>query len=684
MTFRVAIDVGGTFTDLCALDEGTGSFTFVKDSTTPSNFANGVVTVVKRSGLRGEQIDRFIGTGSTMVINALTEMKGAKTLLVTTKGFRDVLEIQRSNRTDLYNFRYKKPEPFVPRNLRYEVDERMDYAGNVLRPLNEGDVLKAADAAIREKVESLAIAFYNSYANPRHELECYQLLTEKLDGKIPVTMSHQLTREWREYERSNTAVMNAFVQPKVEEYLSTLEEEMAGLGVKIKMHVMQSNGGVSTFEWGKKTPIYQVESGPIGGVIGAQTLGSALGIENIITLDVGGTTAKTSLIDSGKMKINTEYNVGRTQFFPGYPVKVPVVDIVEIGAGGGSIAWVDELGSLKVGPRSAGAEPGPACYGKGGREPTVTDAFVLMGMLDPDYFLGGEVKLEPKLAEEAYGRVAGSLKMKTLDVAMGVVRLATASMVNAMKLISVRRGYDPRDFTIVAFGGGGSMFATALAKELGVSRVIVPRIPGVFSAWGMLMTDLRHDYVQTKVVRFNGESLKSLMEILEEMMRVAYGQMEEEGIEKKDVRFEATFDMRYAGQEHTVPTPVPVGGKGERDLLSTISRKFQSLHMKQYDFTLADPLEVVNVHLTVLGRVKKPGMTKWAPPRGVRKGRLASRRVVSEEGRQSVSVHERDGLGAGAVVSGPAIIEEPTSTTILRRGNRMRVDKFGNLVIQVR
>jgi N-methylhydantoinase A len=683
LAFRVAIDVGGTFTDLCALDEATGSFTFVKDSTTPSNFANGVVTVVKRSGLKGGQIDRFIGTGSTMVINALTEMKGAKTLLVTTRGFRDVLEIQRSNRTDLYNFRYKKPEPFVPRHLRYEVDERIDYAGNVLRPLNEGDVLRAADAAKREKVESLAIALYNSYANPSHELECYQLLAENLDGKIPITMSHQLTREWREYERSNTAVMNAFVQPKVEEYLSTLEEEMANLGVKIKMHVMQSNGGVSTFERGKKTPIYQVESGPIGGVIGAQTLGGAVGVADIITLDVGGTTAKTSLIDSGKIKINTEYNVGRTQFFSGYPVKVPVVDIVEIGAGGGSIAWVDELGSLKVGPRSAGAEPGPACYGKGGRDPTVTDAFVLLGVLDPDYFLGGEIKLEPKLAEEAYGRLAGKLKMKTLEVAMGVVRLATANMVNAMKLVSVRRGYDPRDFTIVAFGGGGPMFATALARELGAKRVIVPRIPGVFSAWGMLMTDLRHDYVQTKVVKFNGETLKSLMAILDEMMRVAYDQMEEEGVEKKDVRFEATFDMRYAGQEHTVPTPVPVG-KREGDLLSTIGKKFQSLHKKQYEFTLGDPLEVVNAHLTALGRVKRPGMKRWAPPKGVRKGRLRSRIIVSEEGRHAVGVHERDALSAGAVVRGPSVIEEPTSTTILRRGDRMNVDKFGNLVIQVR
>lgn len=681
MTVRVAIDVGGTFTDLCALDERTGSFTFVKDSTTPSNFADGVITVVRRSGLKGEEIDRFIGTGSTMVINALTEMKGAKTLLVTTKGFRDVLEIQRSNRTDLYNFRYKKPEPFVPRNLRYEVDERVDFAGNVLRPLKEDDVMKVIEACKREGVESVAIALYNSYANPRHELRCYQMLREKLDG-MPTTMSHELTREWREYERSNTAVMNAFVQPKVEQYLTTLEEEMRKLGVRIKMHVMQSNGGVSTFEQGRKTPIYQVESGPIGGVIGAQSLGKAVGSENIITLDVGGTTAKTSLIDSGRIKINTEYNVGRTQFFPGYPVKVPVVDIVEIGAGGGSIAWVDELGSLKVGPRSAGADPGPACYGKGGNEPTITDAFVLTGVLDPDYFLGGEIRLKPELAKVAFEKVAGRLRMTVLDVATGVIRLATANMVNAMKLVSVRRGYDPRDFTIIAFGGGGPMFATALAKELGVRRVIVPRVPGVFSAWGMLMTDLRHDYIQTKVVRFDAEKLESLMLIVEEMMQTAYRQLAEEGVERREVRFDATFDMRYLGQEHTVPTPVPIGTVGSKTV-SMIEKRFRGLHYKQYDFNLKDPLEVVNVHVTAFGRVKKPGMTPWIPPRGAKAKRGGSRRIVMEAGVRRVEVYERDGLRAGAVVGGPSLIEEPTSTTILRDGDRMKVDRFGNLVVGV-
>jgi N-methylhydantoinase A len=675
---RVAIDVGGTFTDLCALNEETGEFIFVKDSTTPSKFAIGVINVIKRSNLKGEQIDRFIGTGSTMVINALTEMKGAKTALITTKGFRDVLEIQRSNRTDIYNFRYQKPKPFVPRRLRIEVEERVDYTGNVLKPLNKDDVLNAAEILSKQGVESVAVAFYNSYANPEHEVECSEILASKL--KVPITMSHELTREWREYERTNTAVMNAFVKPKVEQYLTTLEEELRRMGVRIEMHVMQSNGGVSTFEQAKKTPIYQVESGPIGGVIGATVIGKELGIENLITLDVGGTTAKTSLVDSGKIKVNTDYHIGRTQFFSGYPVKVPVVDIVEIGNGGGSIAWIDELGSLRVGPVSAGADPGPACYGKGGKEPTLTDAFVLCNIIDADYFLGGEMKLKPELSKKAFEKVSKHMGMSILDVALGTIRIATANMVNALKLVSVRRGYDPRDFVLVAFGGGGPMFATSLARELGIRKVIVPRVPGVFSAWGMLMTDIRHDYIQTKVTKLSLETLQEIMKIVDNMTKIAYKQLNDEGVGMKDVRFEASLDIRYLGQEHTVNTPVPVK-KPSKELLSLIEKRFTRLHYKQYTFNLTDPLEVVNVHLTAYGRVKKPGLASWKPSNPSTSTK--ERKVFFEGGETRASVYNRDNLPSGFRAKGPAIVEEPTSTTILRKGDTLQVDRYGNLIIEV-
>ncbi|MDV3278737.1 MAG: hydantoinase/oxoprolinase family protein [Nitrososphaerales archaeon] len=682
MPVRIAIDVGGTFTDLCAFNEATGDFTFVKDSTTPANFAEGVINVVRKSKIKGEEMNRFIGTGSTMVINALTEKKGAKTLLVTTKGFRDVLELQRSNRTDIYNFRYEKPKPFVPRSLRYEVDERTNYRGEEVRPINRNDVLRVADACNRQGVEAVAIAFYNSYANPKHEIECYEILRDKV--KTPyITMSHELSREWREYERMNTAVLNAFVQPKVHQYLTTLESELRRLGAKIGAHVMQSNGGISTFEQGRKTPIYQVESGPIGGVIGAQVVGKAIGDDNIITLDVGGTTAKTSLIDSGRMKINTEYSIGRSQFFSGYPVKVPVVDIVEIGAGGGSIAWVDELGSLKVGPQSAGADPGPACENKGGTNPTLTDAFVLTGVIDPNYFLGGEIRLRPDLSEKAYKTLAEKMRMKAIDVAIGVIEIATANMVNAIKLVSVRRGYDPRDFTMVAFGGGGPMFAVSLAEELGIRKVVVPRVPGVFSAWGMLMTDLRHDYIRTKVVSLESGNLDELQGIFDEMRKKAAQQLRLEGMGDDDMRFEGFFDIRYLGQEHTISTPVPMSLKAG-GMLATIHKRFQNLHYKAYTFNLKDPTEVVNVRLVAFGRVKK------RPPRPMRVSRRARAKptktrmvYLDESGFKRLPVYSRESIPLGARVKGPAIVEEPTATTILRRGNVMTNDRYGNLVVEL-
>jgi N-methylhydantoinase A len=682
MPIRASIDVGGTFTDFCALDDTTGEYVFVKDSTTPSNYAEGVINVIRKSAVPPSKLDRFIGTGSTMVINALTERKGAKTVLLTTKGFRDVLEIQRSNRTDLYNFLYRKPIPFVPRRYRLEVDERIDYSGEELRPLNREDVFKAADFCEKESIEAVAIAFYNAYANPQHELEALKILKDRI--KTPyITASHALTKEWREYERFNTAVLNAYVQPQVHNYLTTLERELRSMGAKINLHVMQSNGGVSTFEEGRKTPIYQVESGPIGGVIGAKVVGEEVGTDNIITLDVGGTTAKTSLIDSGRIKVSSEYYIEKNQFFGGYPVKVPVVDIVEIGAGGGSIAWVDDLGSMKVGPLSAGADPGPACMDNGGTDPTLTDAFVLTGVIDPAYFLGGEIKLKPTLAEKAYKKIATKLGMSVVNVALGAIEIATANMVNAIKLVSVRRGYDPRDFTLIAFGGGGPMFSTSIAEELGLKRVVIGRVPGVFSAWGMLMTDLRHDYIQTRVMRFDQGTLREIQDILAEMRSSALEQLKSEGIAENQIRFEPVLDVRYSGQEHTVSTPAPELSKSIADI-AAVQKRFNQLHQKQYDFSLQDPLEVVNVRLAAFGKVKKSSLKPARASGSTRAKPKSSRRVyLDESGAKNVLVYERDSLPIGAKIKGPAIVEEQTSTTLLRKGNVLTNDRFRNLVIEV-
>lgn len=384
---RVAIDIGGTFTDFVGLDEETGEITLEKALTTPHDFAEGVIDAIGKSGTDPRRYRQFVH-GTTVVINALTERKGAKVALITTKGFRDILEIQRANRPDMYNLFYRKPKPFVPRRYRFEVRERVNYRGEVLQPLVEEDVVEAVRACREAGIEAIAVCYIHSYANPEHELRTREIIRE-LYPEASVTLSHEITREWREYERTNTTVLNAYVQPIASNYLASLEERLARMGVRGAKYAMQSNGGTTTFERARRVPIHLVESGPVGGVIGASVVARAVREESIIAFDMGGTTAKVSLVDRGQLKINTEYHLERTSTWAGYPLKIPVVDIVEVGAGGGSIAWIDRGGALHVGPRSAGARPGPACYGLGGTEPTVTDANLLAGRLNPDYFLGG-------------------------------------------------------------------------------------------------------------------------------------------------------------------------------------------------------------------------------------------------------------------------------------------------------
>jgi len=678
MPTRVAIDVGGTFTDLCALNEDTGEFVFVKDLTTPSNFAIGVLGVLKKSGIKGEEIDRFIGTGSTMVINSLTERKGAKVLLVTTKGFRDVLEIQRSNRTDLYNFRYQKPIPFVPRRYRIEVEERIDYSGNILKPLNKEDVLKAIEFCKRERFESVAIALFNSYANPAHEIECYNLFKKALPN-MPITLSHELTREWREYERTNTAVMNAFVQPKVQQYIETLEKGLRDFGVKTPLHIMQSNGGVSTFEQALRAPIYQVESGPIGGVIGSATIGKALGLKNIITLDVGGTTAKTSLIFDGKVRINTDYSIGKTQFFPGYPVKVPVVDIVEIGNGGGSIAWIDEVGSLRVGPVSAGADPGPACYNRGGDKPTLTDAYLILGYLNPNYFLGGKIKLNAELSRNVTKYIADFYNVSIEEAALAIVKIANDNAAQLLRLISVQRGFDPRDFTLIAHGGSGPMLSAFIAEELEIPKILIPFIPpGNFSAWGLLMSDLRYDFSKTNIKRFDEKDIidtinKGYQELLSEAKQLY--------MDETNIDFDYSMDLRYYGQEHTVRVEVMKENIDDDELLQ-IEKRFKDRHLKEYGFNLDSPIELVNLNMTLIIKSNKPQIKPVIKNGNLDKAIKEQRNVYWGKDFYLTNIYQRESIPSLKEIEGPAIIEEPTTTILIREEYKGYVDKFGNFVIK--
>lgn len=678
---RVASDIGGTFTDLVYLDEKTGEIGLAKASTTPHNFALGVEDTLRKSGIDVSNTTFFVH-GSTIIINALTERKGAKTALVTTKGFRDVLEITRANRPDIYNFVYAKPKPFVPRYLRLEVRGRLNYKGEEIEPLNEDDVRSVAAFLKKEGVEAVAICFLHSYANTNHEQACGEMLRALLPD-VPITLSHEITSEWREYERMNTAVFNAYVQPTAQRYLAILDKDLTAMGMGPVKHIMQSNGGLATFELAARAPINMCESGPVAGVIGAAAIGELVGERNIISLDIGGTTVKSSLVENGVPKISTDYRIEYRRDYAGYPVKVPTVDIVEIGAGGGSIAWIDEAGALRVGPVSAGAVPGPACYGIGGDKPTVTDANLVVGRINPNYFLGGEIKVSVELARKAIQPIADHFKMSVEEAAMGIIRLADANMMNSLKLVSVRRGYDPREFTVVAFGGGGSMHAAALARELHAKKVLVPTAPGHFSAWGMLMTDLRQDYIRTQIRRTDQCPPSLISDMFAEMENKAAEDLAAENVSPEQVVFQRFADMRYMGQEHTVKVPIPGGVLTDKDM-PEINERFHQLHEHAYTFRLTSPVEIVNYHLTALGRVTKPKISRITNGNGrsIEKARKGDRKVMFDGKFVTTPTYERGLLPAGATISGPLIVEEPAATTVVLPGQRLSVDDYGFLHIE--
>jgi len=676
----LAIDIGGTFTDLVALDEVTGEISLEKALTTPGNFADGVTATIRESGLNPADVTQFVH-GTTVVINALTERHGAKVALITTRGFRDVLEIQRGNRTDMYNLFYSKPRPFVPRRYRYEVNERVSYRGDVLVQLDEAEVADVAQMCKSEGIEAIAICFVHAYANLTHETRAKEIIEAIFPG-VAVTLSHEITQEWREYERTNTTVMNAYVKPASSLYLSTLDRELSVMGMAGPKYAMQSNGGTTTFGEAQRVPIHLVESGPVGGVIGAAVLAEAIGDQSMISFDMGGTTAKVSLIDHGQIKIDTEYHLEKSTTWAGYPLRIPVVDIVEVGAGGGSIAWIDAGGALHVGPRSAGADPGPACYGLGGTEPTVTDANLMTGRLSADYFLGGQMALDTEKAEMAIRRIAEPIGLSITEAALGIIRLANANMQAALERVSIERGYDPRDFTLVATGGAGALHGATLARELKLRKMIVPQAPGQFSAWGMLMTNLRHDFIRTHVCDCNAANLGAIRTTFSELDCEAGEQFIAEELPKDRIWIERFLDLRYRGQEHTVRVPIRAE-ELEGGNLDAVIERFHDLHEQSYSFRQDDPVEIVNFHVVGWGRVDKPEFVPQAIDGANRVAAEKGTRPVVFEGEGSMEscVYERGLLPTGETINGPAVIEEPACTTIVCPSQRLIVDEFGNLVI---
>ena len=681
MARRLAIDIGGTFTDLVSLEETTGDVVLEKALTTPGNFADGVMRTISKSKINPREISQFVH-GTTVVINALTERTGAKTALITTQGFRDVLEIQRANRTDMYNLFYEKPKPFVPRRFRFEVRERVDYQGKVLQPLEEQDVILAVEACKQAGIEAIAVCYIHAYANHTHEQRTREII-EKLYPGASVTVSHDITQEWREYERTNTTVLNAYVQPSAKQYLRTLDDELSKLGITEAKYAMQSNGGTTTFPQAQRVPIHLIESGPVGGVIGAGVVANAADEKSVISFDMGGTTAKVSLIDRGNLKINTDYNLEKTSTWAGYPLKVPVVDIVEVGAGGGSIAWIDQGGALHVGPRSAGADPGPACYDLGGTEPTVTDANLLTGRLSADYFLGGQMKLSVEKARTAMRKIAETFGLSILEAALGILRLANANMQAALERVSIERGYDPRDFALVASGGAGALHGATLARELHMRKVIVPRAPGQFSAWGMLMTNLRHDFIRTRLMSCDPSQISQIAAAFSELESEAQQQFRDEEFPLERVWVERFLDLRYRGQEHTVRTPVPEGALKDAAEFNLLIEKFHELHEQAYSFRQDDPVEIVNFHVVGWGQVDKPALAPLTNDgRSLERAFKGERPVDFEDtGTVQSAVYERGLLPTGVKINGPAVVEEPACTTIVCPQQAMTVDRFGNLVI---
>jgi len=686
---RVASDVGGTFTDVVCyeIDADTGELRAIrteKAHTTAPNFEDGVLNALIKAGVDVSGVDEFFAHGTTVVINAITERRGVKTALITTRGFRDILEIARGDRPDFFNLRYHKPPAFVPRHLRLEISERIDHLGNVLLPLALGELPALVARLKAEGVEAVGVCLLNAYANPAHE----QALTTALARAWPevtVVASHQVTRMWREYERTNTTALSAYVQPITQRYLDGLQSKLKQRGLGGRLYIMKSNGGIDTVEAARATPITIIESGPASGVLAAAALGQLIGERNVIALDIGGTTAKCSLVDDGRVQVVNTYHIDRTRLSSGYPLLVPVVDIVEIGNGGGSIAWLDAQGKLHVGPKSAGAVPGPVAYGKGGTEPTTTDANLLTGRINQTSFCGGALDTDMAGVRAAFSRLGERLGLSAQEAARGVIRIANNNMVNALRLVSINRGYDPRDFVLFAFGGGGALHAVTLARELNIPKVVVPPHSAVFSAWGMLMSDLRRDWVLTQPIPLTAEHMSTVDRNIFDLERLATEAFSSPGYEATQLRFERMADMRYEGQEHTVRVPLPAGAL-DGSQWEAISESFHAHYERQYTYRLDSPIELVSYHLAAFAPVHQPRPPKLAPGRGREDIALKVRRQVDydEEGPMEAAVYDRAKLGAGARVMGPAIIEEVASSAVVPPGLLAHVDDYGNLHIEIR
>jgi N-methylhydantoinase A len=679
--YNVAVDIGGTFTDLVAYDQTTGSVTHSKQLTTPAEFSQGVWDCLAKAQIETGDAETLVH-GSTVAINIAIEKTGAETALVVTKGTRDVYKIGRQNRPEAYNFMFHRPEPLVPRSRTFEADERMLASGDTHIALTDAEIDRIVEAVRTSGARAVAICFLHSYAKPGHENRAAQRLRTALGADVYVTASNEIIREYREYERISTTVMNAYIGPKTSAYVGRIEQRLQDEGFGGRFLIMQSNGGVMSPSTAKALPVAMMESGPVGGVIAAAEIGRRLGYKDVISFDMGGTTAKTSLIKDGEVSVAQGYHVGG--YASGHPVTFPVVDIIEVGAGGGSIAWIDSIGALKLGPQSASSVPGPICYGLGGTEPTVTDANVVLGRIGAKSFLGGEMPLDAEAARAGMvSRLGHRLGMSATEAAHGILEIAVAKMSLAVRGVSVERGYDPRDFAMLATGGGGPPHAVAIARDLHIPTVIIPNLPAHFSALGMLMADVRHDYVRTVYRPLADADLPALIDIYAELAVSGREALEAAGV-TEDARGESWWmDLRYVGQEFWLQVPVQQAEVQGADV-AAITARFHETHNRRFGHAAPEePVELVNVRLTALGERPKivfpPVSVDGSDPK------VDVRPVYFNEPTRPVDcpVYRRERLQPGLKVAGPCVIEEYGSTTILFAGDRLEVAETGELIISV-
>jgi len=692
--FRVGVDIGGTFTDIVFL-AADGRLHTKKVSSTVDDYARGIVEglreVFGETGLSGAAIAEVLH-GTTVASNAILEQRGARTGLITTKGFRDVLEIRRLRMPRLYDLAWEKPPTLVERYLRMEVDERINAGGEILKPLDPADVARALDRLLAEGIEALAVCLINSYANPVHE-ERIKAIVEARAPRLPLCISAEVLPEIREYERTSTTVINTYVMPIVRRYLATLRESLNEIKVKAPLLIMQSNGGLMTAEAAAAKPMHIIESGPAAGVVGAQVLARRLGLGKVITFDMGGTTAKASIVEDGEVNRATEYEVGagivygsRLLSGGGYVLRVPAIDLAEVGAGGGSLVWLDAGGSLQVGPRSAGALPGPLCYDLGGTEPTVTDANLILGYLNPTQLAGGAVKLNAARAQEVFEeKIAGRLALPLEQAAHGAHLIAASNMIRAIKAVSSERGRDPREYTLFAFGGNGPVFAAGMARALEMRRILIPPAPGLFSSFGLLYSDVEHHYVRTWRRPVRQVDAAELNQVWGRMEAEVLAQLKAEGFTGAAVRVRRSADCRYQGQSFELTIPL---GAGPLDAagLAALDEAFGREHERVYGHRAGpeEPVEIVNLRVVGQGIPAEPRVPAGVRlDRGVAVGPATRRRVYfgPEEGWRETPILGRGDLAAPRV--GPCIVEEYDATCVVPPGVKASLDGHGNIALEV-